>query len=225
MRNSGPPKMLEATVAFLVPPACREEVVGDLCERYRSLGQYILDAVQTIPFVIVSRIRRTADPQMLVMQAFTFYLGLLGAAWLKGRTFVGDESGLLRLVIPVGIALLGLVLDDAYAQAGQRSPMALARGPVLGLGLALVSQAFFRAIDADLAVPGPIMLYGCALALPLSSLIRTLIPPVTDQLHQANIPADWLKLSGDWRGSSRAGLIAVAVVIAIIIIGTALVRR
>ena len=45
----GPPKTFEALVAVLVPPACREEVLGDLHERYGSPRQYGLDAASTVP--------------------------------------------------------------------------------------------------------------------------------------------------------------------------------
>jgi len=58
--HSGPSKTAEAIVAIFVPPACREEVLGDLHERYRSPGQYAMDAVRTVPFVVYSRILRTS---------------------------------------------------------------------------------------------------------------------------------------------------------------------
>ena len=45
LMNSGLSKTAEAIVAVFVPPACREEVLGDLHERYRSPGQYGVDAV------------------------------------------------------------------------------------------------------------------------------------------------------------------------------------
>ena len=32
----GPSKLAEAIVAFLLPRSCREEVLGDLYERYKS---------------------------------------------------------------------------------------------------------------------------------------------------------------------------------------------
>jgi hypothetical protein len=47
----GPSKTAEAIVAVFVPPACREEVLGDLHERYSSAGQYGLDALRTIPLI------------------------------------------------------------------------------------------------------------------------------------------------------------------------------
>ena len=63
LMHAGPSKTAEAIVAVFVPPACREEVLGDLHERYRFPLQYGLDALRTVPLVIISKIRRTADPE------------------------------------------------------------------------------------------------------------------------------------------------------------------
>jgi len=221
--NSGPSKTSEAIVAVFVPPACREEVLGDLHERYSSSRQYGLDAVRTIPLVIISRIRRTADPQVLLMQALALYASFLGAAWLKDKTFLSDQWGLLRLAIPAGMAMLGLILEDAYAKPGRRSPLKLARGPVLGLGLALASQGMFRISNPDLALPTWITFYGCALSLLLSSAVRMLFPPVSDQLQGANVPADWLKQSGGSlgnAGTSTRAIKGVGAIVAVVIVGT-----
>lgn len=222
LMKSGPSRTAEAIVAVFVPPACREEVLGDLHERYSSSGQYGLDAARTIPLVIISRIRRTADPQVLVMQAFALYASFLGAAWLKDRTFLSEQWGLLRLAIPAGMATLGLILEDAYARPGRRSPLKLARGPVLGLGLALASQGMFRINSPDLALPAWITFYGCALSLLLSSAVRMLFPPATGQLQGANVPADWLKQSsgslGNAGASSRAVKVVAAIVAAVIVV-------
>jgi hypothetical protein len=88
--GSGPSKTAEAIVGTLIPPVCREEVLGDLHERYISPRKYVLEALRTIPLVIVSRIRRTADPQVLLMQAFAWYVSFLGAAWLRDRAFLNE---------------------------------------------------------------------------------------------------------------------------------------
>lgn len=220
---SGPSKAAEAIVAVLVPPACREEVLGDLHERYRSPRQYGLEALGTVPMVILSRIRRTADPQVILMQAFALYVSFLGAAWFKDPALLRVRWGLTRLAIPVGVALLGLILEDAYAKPGRRSPLSLVRGPVLGLALALLSQGMLWAGNPDLAVPSWIMLYGCAASLLLSSTVRMLFPPGLDQLQGANAPALWLKQAGG-AGVSTQGIIpvvkGVAAVLAAAIVGS-----
>ncbi|MFI5382271.1 MAG: hypothetical protein ACHRHE_23495 [Tepidisphaerales bacterium] len=171
--------------------------------------------------VIVSRIRRTADPQVLLMQAFALYASFLGAAWLEDRAFLSKQWGLLRLAIPAGMAMLGLILEDAYAKPGRRPPLNLARGPVLGLGLALASQGMFRISNPDLAVPSWIAFYGCAAGLLLSSAVRILFPPATDQLQGANVPADWLKQSGGSSGNPETGIRVVKVVAAFVAVAIA----
>jgi hypothetical protein len=213
---SGPSKTAEAIVALLIPPACREEVLGDLHERYTSPRQYGTDALCTVPLVIVSRIRRTADPQVLLMQAFVLYVSFLGAAWFKDGALLQEQWGLLRLAVPAGMALLGLILEDAYARPGQRSPLKVVRGPVFALGLAFLSQGVLRAGGPDLAVPGWIMFYGCAMSLLLSSAVRMLFPPATEQLQGANAPAFWLKQAGGPAGN-RQGLILVVVLVVLVV--------
>lgn len=204
LMHSGPSKTAEAIVAAFVPPACREEVLGDLHERYSSAGQYALDAVRAIPLVIFSRIRRTADPQLLLMQAFALYASFLGAAWLNDRAFLTEQWGLLRLAIPAATVIIGMILADAYAKSGWRSSLNSALGPALGVVLALASQGTLRITDPALAVPNWIMLYGCAISFLLSSAIRMLFPPTTRQFQRINVPAHRLKQSGDSRGNPKA---------------------
>jgi hypothetical protein len=200
---SGPSKAAEALVTVFTPPACREEVLGDLHERYRSPGQYGLDVLRTVPLVIISRTRRAADPQVLLIQAFALYVSFLGAAWFTDRALLREQWGLLRLAIPAATAMLGLMLEDAYANPGHRSPLKLVRGPAVGLGLALVSQGVLWTGDPDLAVPRWIAFYGCAMSLLLSSAVRLLFPPATNQLQGANAPALWLKQAGGSDGTAK----------------------
>ncbi|MBV8906914.1 MAG: hypothetical protein JOZ22_25020 [Acidobacteriia bacterium] len=191
--RSGPPKIAERVIALLIPPACREEVTGDLHERYRSAGQYFVEAALTIPLVIASRIRRTADAQVLTMHAFALYLSFLCAARFSDPALLEERFGLLRLAIPVAVTLLGILLEDAYAKAGKRSALQLTRGPFLGLALALGSQGIFRMGNSDLVLTQRIFLYGSGMGFLLTSAIRLLFPPAANQLHGANIPAMWLK--------------------------------
>jgi hypothetical protein len=68
-----PPRAIQAIAAIFIPCACREEVLGDFEERCTSPMQYCRDAIVTVPLVILSRIRRTANPQLLLMHAFVLY--------------------------------------------------------------------------------------------------------------------------------------------------------
>jgi hypothetical protein len=181
MRPS-PPKVPQALAAVLLPCACREEVLGDFQERCTSPLQYCRDALFTVPLVILSRIRRTGDPALVLMHALVLYLSFYGVAWFKAYSLLYEPWALVRLAIPVVIILLAIVLEDAYARPGHRSPLRMVRGPLLGLAWMLLSQAAFGASHSRLALPLWIVLYGGALGLLLSSALRLLFsPPSTSQ--------------------------------------------
>src|SRR5579862_5814626 len=67
----GPSKVIEAIVSLLLPPACREEVLGDMRERNESTGGFLREAISTVPCVIYSRVRRTTDAVVVLMEALT----------------------------------------------------------------------------------------------------------------------------------------------------------
>jgi|SRR5579884_733879 len=186
-------KTAERIVALLVPPACREEVVGDLHERFRSRWQYLADALSTVPLVILSRMRRTMDAQVLLMQAFALYLSFLAAASLLDPSLLIASRGLARLALPVLVIVLSLVLEDTYATPGRPS---VARGPVLGFLMAVLSQQVMRWGNSVLPLPELVLLYGVSMSFLLSSGIRLLFPPVTHQALSVTAPALWLKQAG-----------------------------
>jgi hypothetical protein len=64
-----PPALIETIVGSLIPPACREYVLGDLCERYTSPAGYMIEAIRTIPLVIAGRVRRTCDALLVLGEA------------------------------------------------------------------------------------------------------------------------------------------------------------
>jgi hypothetical protein len=174
---SAPPRAIQAVVALFIPPACREEVLGDLQERCASPAHYCGDAIHTVPLVILSRIRRTADRQLLLMHAFVLYLSFYGAAWFKAPELLYEPWALARLAIPGAVTLLGLLLEDAYAKPGSRSALRLVRGPLLGVAWTLLSQAALSASHSSLTLPLWIVLYGSVMGLLLTSALRMLFSP------------------------------------------------
>src|SRR5687767_5367667 len=106
-----PPALIEGLVRRLIPPACREHVLGDLWERHPSASGFLIDAARTIPFVIASQIRRTWIPPLLGMQAVMAFVFFGGP--LKNRD--GAAPMWVRAAIPAGAAIVGLVLRDVYA--------------------------------------------------------------------------------------------------------------
>lgn len=162
--ESGPPQMIEKVVGVLLPPACREEVLGDLHERYAGRRPYLAEAVRTVPLVILSRIRRTTDPGLLLLEAMALYLSLvLGVRVFGDPAFLEQPQAYFRLAFPVLVALLALVLVDAYASRSRR----LSLGPLAGF-LALLLQSNFQAANPELALPSFRMIL-------LSSLVGMLL--------------------------------------------------
>jgi hypothetical protein len=104
---TAPPRLLERLVFHVIPPAAREAVAGDLCELYQSPLQYLLSAAGTLPFVIASQIRRTANLPVLVLQGSIILLLLGGfcgnarAASLAGAAAVTVLLLFLSLLIGV----------------------------------------------------------------------------------------------------------------------------
>jgi hypothetical protein len=184
LMKSVPPKAIEIPIGLLIPPACREEVLGDLCERYTGPGQYLLDAVRAVPLVIVSRVRRTTDPAVLLIEALALFLSFLVGAWYIDRDLLAGQWGLWLLTIPVAVALAAMVLRDAYA-AGIRSCWEAVLRPVLGVGCA------FLVVLSWPAVPLWIVLWGGALSILLVSTLRIAFPPAADLPQGAGGPPFW----------------------------------
>lgn len=216
--HPSPPALMEKIVSLFIPAASREEVLGDLHERYASSGQYVLEALQVIPMVVLSRIRRTADPQVLLMEAAILYLSYVGAAWLQDSTSLSEEFGLMKPAIPPVMILFGQMVEEAYADPRKQSALRFFRGPLLGLGFAYLSQWALATESRRLALPPWTMLYGSVLTLLLAVAVKALFPPLMDRPLGANGPALRLKqtagpvrtASKTVQGLKRLGLIALA---------------
>jgi len=179
--------ILEKGVGIFIPPACREEVLGDLRERNDGAQLFLYDALRTVPFVILSRVRRTTDSVVLLMEGFCCYVSYLAAAWVLSPAMVAKQDGLLRLAIPGAIALVMLMLVDAYADPRKKSLLR----PVLTVGLAFV--AVFAVHLARPLLPETIMAIGSGMSMLFLLVLRFLFPPLADRPQQAQGPAFWQK--------------------------------
>jgi hypothetical protein len=161
---------METVVRWLIPPACREEVLGDLHERYECPRQYLIEAVRTVPLVILSRIRRTTDRGLLLLEALALFLALVTAArLLAGASFLTDHQGYLKLAVLVVMALLALVLVDAYAPQDWRMIL----GPIAGL-CAMLAQFG----NPELALPSfRMILLGSLAGMLLVGALRLIFGP------------------------------------------------
>ena len=108
---SAPPEWLERMVLLAIPPAARENVAGDLWETYQNPRQYAAEALQTVPFVIASQMRRNLNLPALMLQSALIFICLGGAATL--------------LFLPL------LMLRDAYQPIARPSPHRAIREAIL----------------------------------------------------------------------------------------------
>lgn len=185
-----PPTIIVRVIGWLIPPSCREEVLGDVQEVSASPAEFLLQAAKAIPFVIFSRIRRTSDTVIRFMEGMALYTSfVLAAGWLD-RGLLNDSFGFLRLAVPSVSALATLMFADAYADPRKRSPLRPLFGPILGLAVAVIMQPAL----GEWALPETILFYGGAVGVVLISTLRLIFPPIADRPQLARIPALWQKL-------------------------------
>lgn len=144
-----PPAWAERLVTILTPPAAREAVLGDLCETFYTPGQYLREAARTVPHVILSQMRRSANLPALGLQGFlTFFC-------LDGFGGAGPFSG-ARAAIPTALILFALLLRDTYQAVHRQADRHAMREAILTVvamllcALALTSgMTFFARIRED----------------------------------------------------------------------------
>jgi hypothetical protein len=204
---SGPSVRLETFVGLWIPPACREEVLGDLHEKYTGPWQYIALAMCVIPCVILSRIRRTTDTLILLTEALLIYGSFLAAAWYTDRTLLTGHGELLRLAIPTVLNLVVLILERAWNFRTRWWQMML-------VSMALISIGIDFSLPAELA---SVLLVGA---------IEIAFRPRTNLPQAAAGPALWLKqraepavLSGTTKSLIAAALTITVSAIAVALVG------
>ena len=188
--ESGPSKISEAAAVWLVPPACREEVLGDMRERYQGPARYLLEAAHVIPCVIYSRICRTTDAVVALMEAVSMYTAFLMVAWGLDRAMLLDARNFARFAIPPANFLAATILADAYSNPQRRWQLKPLFGPTLGFALAYVVQSMLN----QWALAASVFAWGSGTSFLLVSTLRLTFPPITDRPQAANAPAFWQKL-------------------------------
>jgi hypothetical protein len=179
--------VIEKVVGIFIPPACREEVLGDMRERNEGVQLFIYDALRTVPFVILSRIRRTTDSVVLLMEAFCCYVSFLAVAMVADRSMIASREGLLRLAIPGAIALAVLVVADAYANPRKKSVLRPVLAVALSFACVFLVHVFYPLL------PSMMLAVGSGMSVMLLLVMRMLFPPVADRPQQAQGPAFWQK--------------------------------
>ena len=140
-----PHPVVEAFVGRLLPPACREHILGDLHERYVSAGGYVHDAVRTIPFVIWGQIRRTSSAPLAIAEVGVVYVAFLSALGTLNPNALSDRAAPLRAVIPALAALVAVVLRDAWVGRRQRPGTHIAVDAGLGVAARRSARLYWSA--------------------------------------------------------------------------------
>lgn len=190
MRRGGEPsRRLESAVAKLIPAPVREEVLGDLYERYESPGQYLSLASRVIPLVVFSRIRRTADFELSLTVGLLVYLCYLSAAWWCGEAAAVSPA---RLAAPAAATLVGILVADAYAVPS-----------ALGTAFVMLTEIAIVWVRPGWALPVWLILIAGSAGLVLATATRLLmVVPVRPgggggvarRVERVRSPSSWLWL-------------------------------
>jgi hypothetical protein len=77
--NRRPPAVLERLVSWLVPSGSREHVLGDFSEMYRSPAQYGIEALRTVPILVIHQLRRKWDGVLVAIEACALLMAFQSA--------------------------------------------------------------------------------------------------------------------------------------------------
>ncbi len=170
-----PPQLAEDLIAWFLPPACREEVLGDLFESCRTPLEYGISALAVIPRVIFSQIRRNTDSWIFLLTAAALlYSFIAGSRDLSS----GLAHPLLRLAIPLVPALLSLLLCNGFAPAEERRLRAVTFDIVVTMAAAAITQLVLLALlQRSLMLPGWVPSEGSATSWVAIIVLRAIFPP------------------------------------------------
>jgi hypothetical protein len=125
---------LERVVLWLIPHPVREEMAGDLAERFRSAPGYLADLALALPWVVWSQMRRGTDWALFTLIAFTLIASLGGLE--PARDVAGIPVPLRALA--AGLPSLAiLLLRNAY-RGNEAWSGARALGDIAWLAIALL---------------------------------------------------------------------------------------
>src|SRR5579862_6516694 len=105
-----PPKFLESLVRRLLPPAVREQVLGDLHERYESPLGYIADAASVVPAAVFGQLRRSTPIPLRLLETVIIYSSIFGGARVPMEFDRPPDPS--QMVLLTMVALAGLVWHD-----------------------------------------------------------------------------------------------------------------
>jgi hypothetical protein len=106
--------VMVSVTKWLLPPACREHVLGDLQERYRSPLGYLADAVGAVPAAMIGEILKATPLPFIVLEAILVYASFFVAGYSQlslGPIWADAQPS--QLAAMTGIVMAGLLLRDS----------------------------------------------------------------------------------------------------------------
>ena len=171
-----PPEFAEDLLGWFLPPACREEVLGDLWESCNNPVQYAMCALAVAPRVIASQIRRNTDAWIFLLTACSVCYSV--AAGGGNLSLEGDPNALLRLAIPVVPAVLILLIRNGFASLEDRRRRAITLDVTIAMGVAALTQLILLAgFRSDLMLSRWCPSGGTVFAWLFVILLRAIFPP------------------------------------------------
>ncbi|MBO9670019.1 MAG: hypothetical protein J7485_05840 [Sphingobium sp.] len=183
-----PPPALEKLVWRLLPPMVREEVAGDLWERFRSPLRYLADAASALPFLIVSQARRQTNGPLFLLQAFTIFASFGGFEPSFGAPGLPMSVRALCATIP---ALATLLLRAAYRPTDDWTGSRAASDLLWTLIAVLGGQLLALLIHPPLAVPTGFFVGGLSFSLAMLLVLRSGLYLVTGTARLDAVEQDY----------------------------------
>jgi hypothetical protein len=172
-----PPRLIEAIIERLVPPACRESVLGDWNERYASVPEYVLRALSALPFLVASQVRRTFKVENVVSEAVAIYLAFALEFFVRPASLLAQQV-LIPILIVICTALLALVIRDAYADPEDRSAARTIRDACIAIGAVVSVEAILSVSHLSIwMLPWLLVFSGGAASIPMLFIVRWLLRP------------------------------------------------
>lgn len=162
--------------------------MGDLREKYTGILQYIGLAVNVVPCVIWSRIRRTADAPSVLTEGMLVYASYLAAAWYADSTLPMKQGELFRLAVPAVLFVAFMITGDAWMPTAQKSPMKFL--------VEIAKGSLFIFLCMVRTLPETLNLMGACATLLLVSAVRILFRSGSN-IPQGAGAAFWLKPSAE----------------------------
>lgn len=120
----------------------------------------------------------TGAVALLITETLVMVAAFAGAAYIvlnvDPTVYLLYDGGLIRVLLAVGTIIAGLHFQDLYSEIRVKSRIVLAQQICMAVGVAFLLQGFITYLDADLAVPPPMMALGGALCIVATYLWRLL---------------------------------------------------